>query len=176
MSFHCCVIFRVLIDVVRDIFVTLNTAPVYFDISTEMFNSAYVLCDPQILLCIVLWLVYNREQFVKYTTGELHLHCVVDRWLMLGGYTRPQFYRTRSAWSKDQGSTKKHSAVHKRVIFIWSLILGSSWSCLIKVGPGCSRKLMLFFMWILHFVSYCTIHLSHTSPRLTFLVISRDII
>ena len=82
---------------------------------------------------------------------------------------RPQFYQTRSAWSKDQGSTKKCSAVHnfvptvtkfcvlweglslphdtkfgncrgaivdRRVIFIWSLILGSSWSCLINVGPG----------------------------------------
>ena len=115
MSFHCHVIFRVLIDVVRDKFVTLNTARVYLDISTEMFNSAYVLCDPKILLCIVMWLVYNREQFVKYTTRELHLHCVVDRWLMLGGYTRPQFYQTRSAWSKDQGSTKKHSAVHNFV-------------------------------------------------------------
>ena len=82
----------------------------------------------------------------------------------------PQFYQTRSAWSMDQGSTKKRSAVHnfvstvtkfcvmweglslphdtkfgncrgaivdRRVIFIWSLIHGSSWSGLIKVGPGC---------------------------------------
>ena len=81
----------------------------------------------------------------------------------------PQFYQTRSAWSMDQGSTKKCSAVHnfvptvtkfcvmweglslpqdtkfgncrdeivdRRVIFIWSLIHGSSWSGLIKVGPG----------------------------------------
>ena len=81
----------------------------------------------------------------------------------------PQFYQTRSAWSMDQGSTKKRSAVHnfvstvtkfcvmweglslphdtkfgncrgaivdRRVIFIWSLIHGSSWSGLIKVGPG----------------------------------------
>ena len=81
----------------------------------------------------------------------------------------PQFYQTRSAWSMDQGSTKKRSAVHnfvptvtkfcvmweglslpqdtkfgncrdeivdRRVIFIWSLIHGSSWSSLIKVGPG----------------------------------------
>ena len=78
----------------------------------------------------------------------------------------PQFYQTRSAWSMDQGSTKKRSAVHnfvptvtkfcvmweglslpqdtkfgncrdeivdRRVIFIWSLIHGSSWSGLIKV-------------------------------------------
>ena len=62
----------------------------------------------------------------------------------------------------DQGSTMKRSAVHnfaptvtrqalphdtkfgnsrceiigRRVIFIWSLIHGSSWSGLIKVGPG----------------------------------------
>ena len=51
----------------------------------------------------------------------------------------PQFYQTRSAWSMDQGSTRKHSAVQivdRRVIFIWSLIHGSSWSGLIKVGPG----------------------------------------
>ena len=84
-------------------------------------------------------------------------------------FTWPQFYQTRSAWSMDQGSTKKRSAVHnfvltvtkfcvmweglslpqdtkfgncrdeivdRRVIFIWSLIHGSSWSGLIKVGPG----------------------------------------
>ena len=82
---------------------------------------------------------------------------------------RPHFYQTRSAWSLDQGSTKKRSAVlnvvptvtkfcvmweglslphdtkfgncrggsvDRRVIFIWSLIHGSSWSGLIKVGPG----------------------------------------
>ena len=82
--------------------------------------------------------------------------------------SRPHFYQTRSAWSMDQGSTKKRSAVHnfvptvtkfcviweglslphdtkfgncrgetvdRRVIFIWSLIHGSSWSGLIKVGP-----------------------------------------
>ena len=79
------------------------------------------------------------------------------------------FYQTRSAWSMDQGSTKKYSAVHnvaptvtkfcvmweglslphdtkfgncrgaivdRRVIFIWSLIHGSSWSGLIKAEPG----------------------------------------
>ena len=83
--------------------------------------------------------------------------------------SRPQFYQTRSAWSMDQGSSKKRSTVHnfvptvtkfcvmweglslpqdtkcgncrdeivvRRVIFIWSLIHGSSWSGLIKVGPG----------------------------------------
>ena len=82
----------------------------------------------------------------------------------------PQFYQTRSAWSMDQGSTKKCFAVHnfvptvskfcvvweglslpqdtkfgncrdeivdRRVILIWSLIHGSSWSGLIKVGPAC---------------------------------------
>ena len=79
------------------------------------------------------------------------------------------FYQTRSAWSRDQGSNRKHSAVHnfaptvtkfcvmwegqalphdtkfsncrceivgRRVIFIWSLIPGSSWSGLIKAEPG----------------------------------------
>ena len=78
------------------------------------------------------------------------------------------FYQTRSAWSVDQGSTRKRSAVHnfvptvtkfcvmwegqalphdtkfgncrseiidRRVIISWSLIHGSSWSGLIKVGP-----------------------------------------
>ena len=97
---------------------------------------------------------------------------------------RPQFYQTRSAWSKDQGSIKKRSAVHnfvptvtifcvlweglslphdtkcgncrgeivdRRVIFIWSLILGSSWSCLIKVGPvSLEQKLLLFTLTWLH--------------------------
>ena len=90
----------------------------------------------------------------------------------------PHFYQTRSAWSMDQGSNRKHSAVHnfaptvtkfcvmwegqapphdtkfsncrceivgKTVIFIWSLIPVSSWSCLIKVGPG-DRG------WIFHWV------------------------
>ena len=79
------------------------------------------------------------------------------------------FYQTRSAWSMDQGSNRKHSAVHnfaptvtkfcvmwegqalphdtkfsncrceivgRRVIFIWSLIPGSSWSGLIKAELG----------------------------------------
>ena len=79
------------------------------------------------------------------------------------------FYQTRSAWSMDQGSNRKQSAVHnfaptitkfcvmwegqalphdtkfgnsryeiegRRVIFIWSLIHGSSWSGLIKAEPG----------------------------------------
>ena len=88
-------------------------------------------------------------------------------------YIRPYFYQTRSAWSMDQGSTKKRSAVHnfvptvtkfcvmweglsfphdtkfgncrgetvdRRVIFIWSLIHGSSWSGLIKVGPALCRE------------------------------------
>ena len=78
------------------------------------------------------------------------------------------FYQTRSAWSMDQGSNRKHSAVHnlaptvtkfcvmwegqalphdtkfsncrceivgRRVIFIWFLIPGSSWSGLIKAEP-----------------------------------------
>ena len=73
------------------------------------------------------------------------------------------FYQTRSAWSMDQGSTKKRSAVHnfvpivtnfcvmweglsfgnyrgeivdRRMVFIWSLIHGSGYSRLIKAEPG----------------------------------------
>ena len=75
------------------------------------------------------------------------------------------FYQTRSAWSIDQGSTKKRSAVHnfvptvtkfcvmweglslphgncrgeivdRRMVFVWSLIHGSGWSPLIKAEPG----------------------------------------
>ena len=90
--------------------------------------------------------------------------------------TWPHFYQTRSAWSMDQGSTKKRSAVHnfvptvtkvwvmwkglslphdtkfgncsgeivqRRVIFIWSLIHGSSWSGLIKVGP----VMLIYCQW-----------------------------
>ena len=98
---------------------------------------------------------------------------------------RPHFYQTRSAWSMDQGSTKKRSAAHnfvptvtkfwvmweglslphdtkfgncrgeivdRRVIFIWFLIHGSSWSGLIKVGPGRVRLSILSpqnpFSWV----------------------------
>ena len=83
------------------------------------------------------------------------------------------FYQTRSAWSMDQGSNRKDSAVHnfaptvtkfcvmwegqalphdtkfsncrceilgRRVIFISSLIPGSSWSGLIKAEPGDTRS------------------------------------
>ena len=35
----------------------------------------------------------------------------------------------------------------RRVIFIWSLIHGSSWSGLIKVGPGQNRRRCLQDMW-----------------------------
>ena len=89
------------------------------------------------------------------------------------------FYQTRSAWSMDQGSNRKHSAVHnfaptvtkfcvmwegqalphdtkfsncrceivgRRVIFIWSLIPGSSWSGLIKAEPG--WKILLLCIYI----------------------------
>ena len=92
----------------------------------------------------------------------------INRAFMAEKSSWPQFYQTRSAWSVDQGSTKKRSAVHNfiptvtkfcvmweglslpqdtkfgncrdeivdiGVIFIWSLIHGSSWSGLIKVGP-----------------------------------------
>ena len=99
-------------------------------------------------------------------------------------HTRPHFYQTRSAWSMDQGSTKKRSAVHnfvptvtkfcvmweglslphdtkfgncrgetvdRRVIFIWSLIHGSSWSGLIKVGPefnGCGAVYVQYQLYL----------------------------
>ena len=106
----------------------------------------------QVIACCLMAPSYYMDQ-CWFTTDE----------------ARPQFYQTRSAWSMDQGSTKKRSAVHnfvstvtkfcvmweglslphdtkfsncrgaivdRRVIFIWSLIHGSSWSGLIKVGPG----------------------------------------
>ena len=102
---------------------------------------------------------------------------LVRRHLYIGTAPWPQFYQTRSAWSMDQGSTKKRSAVHnfvstvtkfcvmweglslphdtkfgncrgaivdRRVIFIWSLIHGSSWSGLIKLGPGAHLSVSLF--------------------------------
>ena len=107
---------------------------------------------------LVQWLHESAGDISKYRVYERH-------------YTRPQFYQTKSAWSMDQGSTKKRSTVvyhnfvptvtkfcvlweglslpqdtkfgncrdeivDRRVIFIWSLIHGSSWSGLIKVGPG----------------------------------------
>ena len=86
------------------------------------------------------------------------------------------FYQTRSAWSVDQGSTRKCSAVHNfaptvtkfcvmweglslphdtkfgnvgmKLLpgeWIWSLIHGSSWSGLIKVGPGKPE-------WLIHVI------------------------
>ena len=93
----------------------------------------------------------------------------------------PHFYQTRSAWSMDQWSTKKRSAVHnfvptvtkfcvmweglslphdskcgncrgetvgRRVIFIWSLIHGSSWSGLIKVGPAHVISIVNNLCWL----------------------------
>ena len=95
----------------------------------------------------------------------------IRRWNLFQYLARTggQFHQTRSAWSMDQGSNKKRSAVHNLVptvtkfcvmweglspphdtkfgncrseifdrimIFICSLIHGSSWSDLIKVGPG----------------------------------------
>ena len=95
----------------------------------------------------------------------------------------PHFYQTRSAWSVDQGSTRKCSAVRnfaprvtkfcvmwgglslphdttfgncrgeiadRRMIFIWSLIHGSSWSGLIKVGPGLYDMVIVFPNIICH--------------------------
>ena len=68
----------------------------------------------------------------------------------------PHFYQTRSAWSMDQGSHENHSPVnnfaptvtkfcvmwegqalpHDTKFGIKDLIHGSSWSGLIKLGPG----------------------------------------
>ena len=92
----------------------------------------------------------SRETHHRCHAYDLDCYTVLAVW--------PHFYQTRSAWSMDQGSTKKRSVVHnfvptilslvtklcvmweetvnRRVIFIWSLIHGSSWSGLIKVGPG----------------------------------------
>ena len=122
--------------------------------------SSYQYRDPHVKDKMVSWPSYRSH-------GNPHT------WERRSVYwIRAQFYQTRSAWSKDQGSTKKRSAIHnfvptvtkfcvlweglsfphdtkfgncrgeivdRRVIFIWSLILGLSWSCLIKVGPGPSR-------------------------------------
>ena len=110
---------------------------------------------------MVLWLMP-----IDYVNREM---------LWLQNTTRPHFYQTRSAWSVDQGLTRKCSAVHnfaptvtkfcvmweglslphdtkfgncrdgvanRRVIFIWSLTHGSSWSGLIKVGPGWFSKML----------------------------------
>ena len=113
--------------------------------------------------CISSWLLHWRRGICIIVPVSAKLP-----WLIWVRSNRPQFYQTRSAWSMDQASTMKRSAVHnfvptvtkfcvmweglslphdtkfgncrgeivdRRVFFIWSLIHGSSWSGLIKVGP-----------------------------------------
>ena len=113
------------------------------------------------------------------STGIPNVECSV--WHHNDEITRLCFYQTRSAWSMDQGSNRKHSAVHnfaptvtkfcviwegqalphdtkfsncrceivgRRVIFIWSLIPGSSWSGLIKAEPGFRILCLQYDCWI----------------------------
>ena len=110
-----------------------------------------------ILMLFGFWLP-GLSRVLCWYKAMIHMHL-----------TRLCFYQTRSAWSMDQGSNRKHSAVHnfaptvtkfcvmwegqalphdtkfsncrceilgRRVIFISSLIPGSSWSGMIKAEPG----------------------------------------
>ena len=116
----------------------------WLEYTSNVMNTA------RALQCLVLVGIVNYAHDLHghfINTGIMRhwgTHCTV-----LVKQPWPHFYQTRSAWSMDQGSTKKRSAVHndtkfgncrgeivdRRVIFIWSLIHGSSWSGLIKVGP-----------------------------------------
>ena len=116
-----------------------------------------------------------------------HLVILVPADIPASDDARPQFYQTRSAWSKDQGSNENHSPVHNfaptvtkfcvmwegqalpqdtkfgncrdkivdsRAFLSWSLILGLSWSGLIKLGPGHQQVLCWlhgysWFLWLL---------------------------
>ena len=66
--------------------------------------------------------------------------------------------------------------VGRRVIFIWSLIHGSSWSGLIKVGPGDLSSVMLcgfhlrgisqeVLMNLIHYMCSETTHICFTRPQ-----------
>ena len=68
----------------------------------------------------------------------------------------PHFYQARSAWSMHQGSNENHSPVNNfapsvtkfvdsRAFLSWSLIHGSSWSGLIKLGPGLTTGRLVSF-------------------------------
>ena len=128
---------------------TIETAVIYYDVT------------------VVVWPIY-----VNSLRAELYA-------------ARLCFYQTRLAWSMNQGSNKKHSAVHnfaptvtkfcvmwegqalphdtkfsncrceivgRRVIFIWSLIPGSSWSGLIKAEPEChtyDNQILLCMCWVI---------------------------
>ena len=117
--------------------------------------------------------LHNARATILNPFNRAHYDVIVMTWL--------HFCQTRSAWSVDQGSTRKRSAVHdfvptvtkfcvmweglpphdtefgncmseiidRRVIISWSLIHGSSWSGLIKVGPGsspCQRKTQYIYV------------------------------
>ena len=130
---------------------------------------AYCQLDPKVQISLKLKKKIRISNEICWSWFAFFCFVVFGYHLMLPILARPQFYQTRSAWSNDQGSTKKRSAVHnfvptvtkfcvmweglslpqdtkfgncrdeivdRRVIFIWSLIHGSSWSGLIKVGPG----------------------------------------
>ena len=123
----------------------------------KTYNISHIICTRFCFVCFVL-------MTSSYFSGPMKWL----PWLIWVRSNRPQFYQTRSAWSMDQASTMKRSAVHnfvptvtkfcvmweglslphdtkfgncrgelvdRRVFFIWSLIHGSSWSGLIKVGP-----------------------------------------
>ena len=103
-----------------------------------------------------------------YHTNDMQPRCYSFVWYQVFA-TWLFFYQTGSAWSMDQGSTRKRSAVYnfaptvtkfcvmwegqalphdtkfgncrckivgRRVLFIWPLIHGSSWSRLIKAEPS----------------------------------------
>ena len=142
------------------------------------------------------WMLANgwsEYTTLRATPGNGRLWCTLWGWRHAMGMetlktTRPHFYQTRSAWSMDQGSIRKHSAVHnfaptvtkfcvmweglslphdtkfgycggeivdRRVIFSWAMIHGSSWSILIKVGPG--QWNMRIYSLDLTFTSYISI-------------------
>ena len=128
-----------------------------------LLNPLYINGAHFTILRVLLWFVpvkhFQMTPILKWLQG---------RFKIFWSDSRLHFYQTRSAWSMDQGSTRKHSPVHnfaptvtkfcvrweglslphdtkfgncrseivdRRVIITWSLIHGSSWSGLIKVGP-----------------------------------------
>ena len=133
------------------------------------------------------WLIAKQSighnLFRWWLIACLTLSYCLKNWLILN-LSWPHFYQTRSAWSVDQGSTRKCSAVQhfaptvmkfcvmweglslphdtkfgncrgeiadRRVIFNWSLIHGSSWSGLIKVGPA-GTNFSEIWIWIQQFI------------------------
>ena len=150
-------------------------------ITRRICNAAYVRVLLHQLLLItakyqVISIQYNQiDKFVRRFARQV----LLDECGVLPA--RAPLYQTRSAWSMDQRSTTKRSAVHnfvptvtkfcvmweglslphdtkfgncrgktvdRRVIFIWSLTHGSSWSGLIKVGPVCNVWFPRYSIWI----------------------------